>query len=50
MGEARITGPYCSWNWWKMASSLSPWAMLADSCASITGEDGQPTWLHSPSN
>ena len=31
-------------------SSLSPRAMLADSCASITGEDGHPTWLHSPSS
>ena len=43
MGEARITGPYCSWNWWKMASALSPLAMLADNWESITGETGQPT-------
>ena len=40
IGEARITGPYCSWNWWKMASSLSPLAMLADSCESIYRNPG----------
>ena len=40
LGEASTTGPYSCSNWWKIALSLSPLAILADSSASIQAKKG----------